>query len=345
MEVGGSNSAFPGLWQCNIKSTTGHHWLRTDDQGEGHMLRKYSILLTALAFFSISVSGCGGSKTLSEELPLAISAIAPAKGLSKKIGIVLGPSFQSAIGREVGDLFLKTLIDSLHDEDRSLELVTAVDGKLPPFLSELATNPLLRANAVDLAMKGRKAGYQGLMMLAVSDIRVFSRKTGIFWFRKLRYFISLTVTLDLYDPFTAGKIVGALKEITLKISEQDYDAFQNDEAANIEKVNDVVVDLSEDWADLVTETLEDQPWQSAIIEIRADRFILPAGLRSGLHRDDRLAVFEGRRVLDGQQGERFFVPGRHIADIHITDIDDQEAEAAGQGADSVQVGDIVVPVR
>ena len=309
------------------------------------MLRRYIILLTVLALFSISVSGCGGSKTLSAELPLTMSTIEPAKDLSKKIGIVLTPSFQGAIGREVGDLFLKTFIDSLRDEDHSLELVTAIDGKLPPFLSELATNPLLRANAVDLAMKGRRAGYQGLMTLAVTDIRVFSRKTGIFWFRKLRYFISLTVTLDLYDPFTASKIIGALKEITLKISDQDYDAFQNDEAADMEELNELVVDLSEDLAERVAETLEDQPWQSAIVEIRADRFILPAGLRSGLRRDDRLAVFEGRRVLDGQQGERFFVPGKHIADLHITDIDDQEAEAAGQGADSVQVGDIVVPVK
>ena len=309
------------------------------------MLKNHFILLIALALLLTSVSGCGGSKDLTTALAPTISDIKPAKGLKKKIGIVLTHWPQGAIGREVGGLFLKTFVDALGDEDRSLELVTAADGKLPQFLSDLTAGPSVRLDAVQLAMQGRKAGYHGLVTAAVHDIRTFSEKTGIFWFRKLRYFISLTVALDVYDPISAGKIVGAVEEITFKINSQDYDAFQNNEPASIKALNDKVGDLAEDLAERVAETLGAQPWQSSVVDIRSDRFILPFGLSAGLRRGDRLAVFEARRILDGQQGEHFIVPGKRIAQIQIADIHEQMAEATGQNTDAVQVGDIVVPVK
>jgi hypothetical protein len=87
------------------------------------------------------------------------------------------------------------------------------------------------------------------------------------------------------------------------------------------------------------------PWQSSVIDIRSDRLVLPAGLRAGLRPDDRLVVFEGRRTIDGRQGERFIVPGKRLAEVRIISIGEQVAEASGQDIGSVQVGDILVPVK
>ena len=309
------------------------------------MLRHYFALLTAILFLSISVSGCSGSKDLAKTLPPTISTIEPAKGLTKRVGIVLIRSSKGSVKAGVGALYLKALIDAVHHEDDSLELVTALNGPLPPFLSVLASSPPAELDAVDLAMNGRRAGYQGVMTAAVQDIRVSAKKTGFFWFRKLRYFIALNITLDLYDPYTAAKIVGAVEEISIKISAPEYDAYVNDESADIEALNDAVVDVAEELAERVVETLDDMPWQSSVIDIRSDRLVLPAGLRAGLRPDDRLVVFEGRRTIDGRQGERFIVPGKRLAEVRIISIGEQVAEASGQDIGSVQVGDILVPVK
>ena len=140
-------------------------------------------------------------------------------------------------------------------------------------------------------------------------------------------------------------MVGAVEELTIKISASDYDAFTNDATTDIEDLVDEVVDVAEDLGELVAETLQDQPWQCSGVDIQPDRLVLPAGLGAGLQPNQRLFVFEGQRTFDGLQGKRFFVPGKRIAEVRITAINDDLAEAAGDDIGAVRVGDIVAPVR
>jgi hypothetical protein len=274
-----------------------------------------------------------------------MASIQPAKGLSKKIGIVLaGPQKPTNDGR-VSDIFLDAFAGAVKKEDRSLRLVTANDGPLPLFLvvmGELTSEPL---NTPSLFNAARQAGYHGLMRVAVKDVLAFTKKTGILWFRKPRRFLGLNFIVDLYDPLTMAKIVGVVEEITIKISEAEYDMFVREQSIDFKELNDIVEDQSEDLAELVTETLEDLPWQISVIEVGADSLVLPAGLQAGLNATDRLAVIEGQRNLSGRRGQRFTLPGKRIAEVRITEISDRRAEARGENLDLVQVGDILVPLR
>jgi hypothetical protein len=314
-------------------------------QNGKHMFRTTYTVLIAIAFILISIMGCSGAKNLAKTLPPTITTVKPAAGLTKKIAIVPTHSPDDAKVREVGALYQRALTEAMHDKDKGLELVTAQDEAFPQFLSDLAAGLPGSLNPVQLAINGRKAGYHGVMTSAVRNIRAYTKKTGLFWFRKERHFISLSVTLDLYDPFTAAKIVAAVEELTIKVTPSEYDAYITDDSMHIESLNDTVADVAQDLAKRVSKTLHRLPWQSSIIDIRSDRLILPAGLRAGLKRGDRLVVFEGRRLLDGQAGERFAVPGKRIGEVHIIAISDQMAEAGGPDAGSVRIGDMVVPVN
>ena len=308
------------------------------------MFRHFA-LLAAILCFIISAAGCSGTKGHVKDLPPTMASIKPAKGLHKKIGVVLVQTPPGALGGDLGELFLKTLINALRDEDDRLQLFTSLDNSLPQFLAALSTPSAEPLNAGQLTRDGRSIGYQGLMLAAIRDVRPFTKKSGILWFRKVRYYISLSITLDLYDPLTAAKIVGAVEEMTIKTDIFEYEALTNQENVEIEALTETVVDIAEDLAELTAETLEDLPWQCSIIDIRDDRLIIPAGQRAGLGMDDRLAVFEGRRLMKGLQGEQFIVPGRRIAEVRVVNLNDQFAEASGQDAGQAQVGDIVVPIR
>ncbi len=309
------------------------------------MLPRYRFIIIAIVLFTVCGSGCSGSKDLTRDLPATMATVKSDKSLSKKIGIMLPASPGQSKSGALEALFLETLARTLHDEDSSLVLVTPQDEAYPRFLSEMATRPMERLNPVELAINSRRIGYHGVLVASLRDMRVFTKKTGILWFRKPKHFVSMNILLDVYDPYTAAKIVGALEELTVKISDVEFDAFIHDEVSNIEDLNETVADTAEALAEHIAETLEEIPWQVSIVDIRSGRFLLPAGLKSGLEQDQRLVVLEGRRIINGQNEERFVVPGTQIAIGRIVTIDEQTAEATGDPMEGVQVGDIVVPLK
>jgi hypothetical protein len=309
------------------------------------MPRYHYAIATAIVFLLITSVGCSGSKDLTRSLPPTMSTVKPAKGLQKKIGIVLKHSQTSSKERMLGTLFLKTMIEALHDEDDSLNLITEQEADFPQFLNGLASATSTRLDTEPLAAEGRQAGFHGLMAASVEDVRAFTKKTGILWFRRPRYFIALDITLELVDPYTTAKIVDAVEELTVKISPAEYDAFSYGETEDLEKISDVVVDTAEDLAETVAEAMEELPWQCSVIAVHPDRLILPAGTRAGLRQGQRLAVFEGRRIVKGYQDKRFIIPGQRVGEVQITALDDQEAEAVGEDLGSIQAGDIAVPVK
>lgn len=297
------------------------------------------VVLLILPWFFLS---CGGSENLLKEIPTTINAVKPGKDYKKKVAVALTQSPVTALGRATGELFFKTLVEAIRNEDSRSLLVSPGDAGYPDFMAKLSNPSSSPINAVALTEAGKQAGYQGLVTAAVTDIRVHTRKTGLLWFRDTRYFIHFSVTVDLYDPYTAAKIVSKVIEASTKISENDYGVFKRDEASSIEDLNDEIEDVAEDLGEIVGEALKAQKWKTAVVKVQQGRVFVPSGRQTGVREGDRLLLFEGRRRLEGQQGEKFIAPGYELGEIRIVAVSDQMAEATVPNAVNVQVGDILI---
>lgn len=300
------------------------------------------VVLLILPWFFLS---CGGSKNLLKEIPTTINAVKPGKDYKKKVAVALTQSPATALGRTTGERFFKTLVDAIRDEDSRSLLVSPGDAGYPDFMAKLSNPSSSPINPVALAEAGRQTGYQGLVTAAVKDIRVNARKTGMLWFRETRYFIHYDVTVDLYDPCTAAKIVSKVIESSTKISEDDYGAFKRGEASSIEDLNDEIEDVAEDLGEIVGEALKAQKWKTAVVKVQQGRVFIPSGRQAGVVEGDRLVLFEGRRRLEGKQGEKFIAPGYELGEIRIVAVSEQMAEATVPNPVKVQVGDILVPAK
>jgi len=156
------------------------------------------------------------------------------------------------------------------------------------------------------------------------------------------------LTFSVYDPFTGAKILDDVVETSTKISEDDSIAFASAEAVEIENLNETIADVASDLGEHAAKVLNDHPWQTSVVGVEGGRILLSAGTQSGLRAGDRLAVFEGRRIIDGQNGERFIVPGNKIGDLEVVNVAEQVSEAkeqAASGATKIQAGDIAVAVK
>ncbi len=307
-----------------------------------HGIFRWTRLLMLLFF---TLWGCGGSPNLLKEIPTTINTVKSSKGQVKLVPMVLIGAPQTNLGRGVGDIYFSTLSEAIHKEDDRSKLLTLQDSEFPSFLGAFKNSTPNTVNAAVLSKKAREEGYQGIVTAAVNDIRAVAKKTGVLWLRKTRHFINYTVTVELYDPYTAAKIVNEVVEGTIRISEDDYDTYQAGTATSISDLNEEIEGVAQDLGEIVGKALKVQQWRAAVTEIKENRIMIPVGRWAGLKEGDRLAVFEGQRFLEGVEGATYIVPGIQIGEIQITSISDNMANAKALNSGNIQVGDLVVPIK
>lgn len=292
--------------------------------------------------------GCAGSRDAADSLPATINVVEPARGFSKIIAVALVQTAPSDFGRRIGDLYLRSLIDALRDQDTALQLITRTDSRWTEDMVRLAQGNTSPADVLSLAEMARLAGLNGWACARVENLQPVARKTGILWFRKERYFIFAELSFSVYDPFTGAKILDKVVETATGVSEADYNAMKAGKAVAIEDFDETITDIGADIGEQAAEVLEDQPWQAAVIGVRGDRIFLSAGASAGLRGGERLAVFAGRRMMEGWEGQRFVIPGPEVGRIRIVQVTEGVSEAridsAAAGA-RIQAGDIAVAVQ
>jgi hypothetical protein len=307
-------------------------------------LTRFCVVLTVVSW---ALLGCGGSGDLLEKIPPTINTVKPSNRYAKQVAAVLAQTPSTAVGQEAGALYFKTLAHAVADEDSRSMLVTPEDKGFPGFMAVLASghgsmpNPDMTA----LLRGARQAGYQGVVVAAIRDIRVSTIRTGLFWFRKKRFLVHFALTADLYDPQLAAKVVSGVVESEVRISENDYESYKSGTAITIEELEEEIVDAAEGLGEQIGEALSDIMWKVTVRGTEGDRVVIPAGSGVGLKEGDRFIVFEGRRQLEGQQGEQFIVPGYQVGTFQVDAVADQKAEARASAEGKIQYGDIAVPVR
>jgi hypothetical protein len=292
-----------------------------------------ALLATGLIFLSCA----GGSNRKVQSAVPAFERHYDAGYVSRvALGVFQAP--QTPLGRESAKYLLQTVAQTLRARVSRMELLTAEQTpSVNAAIGRLNTEP------IDVAARHwRLNGYQGIVALALLDLRLETKKTGALWFRKARHFIQCDAVIDVYDPHTGTKLMSDVAQLSLKISADDYDALQSGSQTRLADLDELLLDLADDFGDKAAEALQGQPWQTAVIRMDAQRIVVAAGRQSGVHPGDRLSVYRGGRTMEGFAG-KFVLPGPKIAEIQIEKVDDTQAYAKAASADSVQPGDIALP--
>ncbi len=299
-------------------------------------------ILMLISWFSF---GCGGSAASLKKVPPTINTVKSSDRYAKRVALALTMTPSTAAGQGAGSIYFKSLIQAIAQKDSRFRLVAPGDDGFPDFMAELARGAVEDPDAPVLCRRAREAGYQGLVVAAVRDIRVSTIRTGLLWFRKTRYLIHFNVTADCYDPYSAAKIVSGVAEQKVRIDENDYEDYLSGRATAIEPLEEEIAEAAETLGGRIGKALSHLAWKASVAGIDGGRVLLPVGSVLGLREGDRLAVFEGRRELTGQQGERFIAPGYQVGMVQVTAVADNAAEVRVSSTGDIKKGDIVVPIR
>ena len=257
----------------------------------------------------------------------------------KKAFVVLNHGAATPFGSAIDTLFLQSLVETIDDEvDHFVAVSPYSSGSADALKSQdLFSTP---AQIFDMAKAARMQGYHYLMDAGVWQIEPTLKKTGTWIFRKERGYLHLVTALDVYDVFTAAKLLSLVEESTVKISLNAYESLVAGLQDGLEIVEEELVEHAVRLGEQAAEAIDGAPWMAVVSAVESEQVTLAADGASGLKVGHRLTVYEGRRFVTGPDGARFIAPGYQLGRIRITGIESDQIRATMETPADIKPGDI-----
>ena len=261
--------------------------------------------------------------------------------LKRMVGLF---DFQNTSLRETRDfqrVFHKGLPEYLEGQCDGIIVSAAGSGNGLELLGE---PPRLASGQVDnfaLAIIGRRLGLNAIVVGTLEDIRVLDELRGVLWAKDTQHLVQVFIRVEVFDSATATKILDQTFDRRIKIDELEYDLIKNSRTIKLPELNETLHQLLVDIGDNICWTVESLPWIGFLTRIDGQRYIISFGSAVGLQAGDVLEVFDSSKIINGVDGQRFFMPGLKTGEIKIVTISENSAQAERLSGERISAGSTV----
>ena len=309
-----------------------------------HNTAAYIRVVFVISLFLVSIfmiTGCSTYSSIKKSTKKIVRDITAPDDMKKKVAISFFANYTFCANQNLEELFQKNLAETINRECPDILLIKPGDAGCPDFL----TRPLLReAGHLDnlaLAKAGQRLGLNAIITGAFTDIIAHKEKRGLLWFKDERNFLRVLINCEVYDTQTGAKF---LDESFIYESEIDGQVFESIKAKKIKDITalkNALTHIAEAMGEKICDTVGVLPWKGYVVSIANDKIIISAGRRAGLLRGDILDVYERGKIIQGKDGQKFFLPGLKTGEIKITDVYTDKAHAISVAGDAVKAGSSV----
>jgi len=320
-------------------------------------VRKHFGTICLIGVLALTISGCLGLGTVKDKTVAAYKATAQAtQKTARKIGKLATLDFSSdklkrkaglAVIKEnpalpgVGTALQNGLAGALGQGCDRMLLVKPGDSGFPDYLAAQPRRPDGRVANFELAKAGKQEGFNALITLAVTGMRINQEQRGLLWMRDQAHFVEIVVDVEVVDTETAAKLLDEtmVREISIDVLEEEgplppLEGYRKEIEAKL-------AEMGVEMADQICEMISGRPWGAFVTGLTGERLMLSAGAMSGLVLNQVLDVMDSGNVVEGKQGERFFVPGKKTGQIKIVAVYPDRAEAVSLAGEVIWAGNVV----
>ena len=310
-----------------------------------HRYPRYLPLL-GLLFLVLLTTGCSAASKVAELPKKIVPKFRPSgSDLSKSIAFTPFLDHTFVRDRGLGTTFEKQLVSQLQKKCPKTGILTPGD---PEFPRDLQTPPALSNGAVDdfaLARIGRQQRLNAVVTGGLLNISGDWKEKGILWLKDKKPQIKISLLVSVYDTETGSKIVDESIVHEFLVDENDLEAIRTKNESGVLRMTDALNKVAKDLSETICERLNEQPWKCFVESTAGDKIILSAGGRSGLKPGRVLAVYARGETIEGVNGLKFIQRGERLAEIKVTAVNDDTAEAVLASGESVNPGDAALPVN
>jgi hypothetical protein len=321
----------------------------------GHVLKKFATLNYFSAIISLWLAvlllsiGCSVTSTVedtTEKITKTTKKIVreitfAGDGLKKVVAVVRFENKVLQATRDFQNKFHEDLIEYLDTKCNDLIVVDFDSEVQTGWLRQLPKLPSGQTDNYAVAVIGRQLGLNAIIAGNLSNLRSMDETEGILWMRETQYLIEVLIRTEVYDTQTATKILDESFVHDVEIDEVEYRDIQERKDYDLAQLKEAYDQILVDMGDRICEVVGIQNWHGYVTAIEGEKIFISGGSRVGLKTGHKLEVFDGGRILEGIDGQRFISPGYKTAEIKIVEISDNQAEAVKVSGRGLKEGSIV----
>jgi hypothetical protein len=304
--------------------------------------------LVTLLSVLISMGGCGFSKSVYESVSETVSdsydnVFSETPGLKKRV-LVLPFVDQTGLGPEKVEEFTNLFL-SQFNKDGLYIIRRAASGSNPKGISRspefgIAADP-------DQAKRAGEMGMNVMITAVLSPHDVKTRKKGIWPFRKVIADVEIAMIVNAYDVVNGTLLLTHLEGVKIETRLEEFDELFDEDTGKLkyeldaEKVDDAWSKILERQAAALDKELKAQPWMGRVLSVESEGAVINAGKDVGLKTGAVFEVLGRAETIQSAGGRPVALMGPRIAEIKVTEINENHAMAISVADAKVEAGQII----
>ncbi len=307
-----------------------------------HISSKYITLnLCFLLIILFTIAGCSGFSHVKLATKITADRIADKfkkDRFKKKIGIGNFENRTVFIGHDVGNSIQKNIVKVIAKECPDIILETAGDTGLAKSFKVSSKNSFRGIDNLGLARSGRELGMNAIVTGGLMDVREKQEERGLFWFKDVHDFVEIVIAVEVYDTETGAKLLDESYLYESEIDMSEVELIRENRAVEIPSVNKAVLRATKILGEKICLSVLKAKWKGFIRSMSDNKIILASGSDVGLKSGDILEVNDNRKLINGVDGEKFYLPGHKKGEIRLTAVFSDRSEAVAITDNGIRTG-------
>ena len=304
------------------------------------MKRRWRHLIILVSFIVLSV-GCSATKSVYKVVTFQKNET---DSLKKRV-LLLPFVDRAELGQEQLRDMSNTFVNLLNKDNRLL-----LDRDNEPISSTLKMRSPEYGIIIDpdQAKRAKELGMNVLLMGIINPLEFHTRKSGIWPFRGTKREAEVSMFVNALDVTNDTLLLTHLESRKFKIYEELTEWEEPDEqtlrrSIDEEKLAKVLADIIEEQADVLRETLDQQPWSGWILSADDQEVIINAGKDVGIVPGYIFDVYKRGEPVRSKTGKTYYLLGQKVGMIKAAEVLESSASAVSLSEASFEPGYIIRP--
>jgi len=288
------------------------------------------------------IAGCSKYSAIKKKtIQIAHDIKTSDEDLKKRIGIVIFENRTLFTDQDFDELLQSHFTKTIKTECPDIIVFEKGDVGYPDNFIKLPRKLSGTVDNLPLIQTGRQLGLNAIVAGCLLGIRKYEEDRGILWFKDVHTFIRVQVMVEVYDTETGAKFLDESFSDEIEVEVMESELMEPKQEINIPAIRDSIGRMAAEMGESVCDAVGRQPWRGYIISAPEDTFIISSGEEVGLKPGDILEVYDTGKLVEGAQGQQFFIPGPKTGEIEITAVYPEKSEAVSVSGEGIKAGSLV----
>lgn len=301
--------------------------------------------LPLLLLVVLLVSGCAMASSYRPAGKKTIRDFSRSSNYRKTVGVMALANTTIFTSAQVASPFMTAFLASMGSAVSDAVLVMPGKAEIPPFLWN---PPRLSNGEMDVFTLSGLARQEGLNVVVspgLMDIRVRTRDTGFWLFRKVAYSLQIQTAAVIYDAISGTRLALGILTDEVDIDEYEAGIVRNGQEVQVDDLVAVAEEMGEELGERMGVAINDSMWLATVVSIEDGVCVISAGSEVGIEVGDRFSVLDASGILTGLDGQRYVSPGPKIGEITISRVSPRQSFGAPESGEMPPAGSILIPGR